>query len=210
MALSLDAPIEDLKLSKRVRNVLRRRGFNTLGSLLQRDYKPALRGFGPASRSELACVLAANGFALPANLSSSECQAAREDAWKYPTGAEPPQQRNAVADQALADQFNHPLTVICAASACLLQATKLNARQRELVVLVEEESVRLTRLVQQLLDMLPPEQATSPTAGKQKDVRKPQNGGAFADEGVLNWCDFHRQVTEQARPIELEETWHAL
>ena len=72
MALSLDAPIEDLKLSNRVRNVLRRRGFNTVGSLLERDYKPVLRGFGPVARAELACALDAEGLAPPANLSLSE------------------------------------------------------------------------------------------------------------------------------------------
>jgi len=72
MALSLDAPIEDLKLSNRLRNVLRRRGFDTLGSLLEYDYMRTLRGFGPAARAELARALEANGFALPVNSSSSD------------------------------------------------------------------------------------------------------------------------------------------
>jgi hypothetical protein len=72
MTLSLEAPIEDLKLSTRVRNVLRRSGLDTLGSLLEPNGKPAIRGFGLEARAELARALAASGFALPANLSSSE------------------------------------------------------------------------------------------------------------------------------------------
>ena len=206
MALSLDAPIEDLKLSNRLRNVLRRRGFNTLGSLLQRDYKPALRGFGPVLRAELAGALVSNGFALPANL-SSECSAVSEAAWQHPIVTRHPGQGTSIVAHAPAQEFNDPLTVIRAASACLLLATELNARQRELVVLVEEEAVRLTCLVYQLFDALLPEKAISWPASNQKDVLQPVNQGAFADESVLAWCEFQPRVTKQARPIEPEETW---
>jgi len=204
MVLSLDAPIEDLKLSNRVRNVLRRRGFDTLGSLLGRDYKPALRGFGPAARAELASALASNGFALPAIL-GIDCHAFGEDASKLPAVVRHPRQGNSVAGGALAQEFNTPLTVIRAASACLLLATKLNARQRELVVLVEEESVRLSRLLCQIFDSLLLEKTTSWPTSAQRDVRKPANRAAFAGDRAVTRCEFQQQVIEPARPLEPEE-----
>lgn len=72
MALYLNAPIEDLRLSNRVRNVLRLRGLHTVASLLECDYKTALRGFGPGARAELASALQTNGFEPPAGLNPSE------------------------------------------------------------------------------------------------------------------------------------------
>jgi hypothetical protein len=72
MALSLDAPIEELKLSNRVRNVLRLGGLHTVASLLKCDYKTALRGLGPGARAELASALESNGFAPPSSLNPSE------------------------------------------------------------------------------------------------------------------------------------------
>jgi signal transduction histidine kinase len=72
MALSLNAPVEDLKLSNRVRNVLRLSGLHTIGSVLQCDYKAALRGFGLGARAELARTLKSNGFTPPASLNPSE------------------------------------------------------------------------------------------------------------------------------------------
>lgn len=85
MALSLEAPIEDLKLSKRVRNVLHLSGLHTLGSLLECDYKSALRRFGPSARAELACALETNGFTPPANLTPSEFDDLNEDLSKLYT-----------------------------------------------------------------------------------------------------------------------------
>jgi len=72
MALCLDAPIEELKLSKRVRNVLHLSGLHTIRSLLECDYKTALRRFGPTARAEVACALEVSGFSPPANLTSSQ------------------------------------------------------------------------------------------------------------------------------------------
>jgi len=72
MALSLNAPIEGLKLSGRVRNVLHLGGLHTVGSLLECDYKAALRGFGPGARAELASALESEGLAIPARLTSSD------------------------------------------------------------------------------------------------------------------------------------------
>jgi hypothetical protein len=72
MALSLNAPIEDLKLSNRVRNVLHLSGLHTIASLLQCDYSTALRRFGMGARTELASALKSNGFTLPASLNPSE------------------------------------------------------------------------------------------------------------------------------------------
>jgi signal transduction histidine kinase len=82
MTLSLNAPIEDLKLSRRVRNVLRRGGFSTLASLRKRNYKPALRGFGPTAQAELASALEANGFLSPANSPRCESGDVAEDVSK--------------------------------------------------------------------------------------------------------------------------------
>lgn len=72
MALSLNAPIEDLRLSNRVCNVLHLSGLHTVASLLNCNYKTALRGFGPGARAELASALESNGFSPPANLNPSE------------------------------------------------------------------------------------------------------------------------------------------
>ena len=71
MALSLDAPIEDLKLSNRVRNALHHSGLHTVASVLKCDYRRALRGLGPGARAELAGALESHGFAPPASLKPS-------------------------------------------------------------------------------------------------------------------------------------------
>lgn len=143
MALSLNAPIEDLQLSSRVRNVLRRNGFSTLGSILERDYKSTLRGFGPRARTELACALEAKGVALPDNLSSSVYRSSHCS----PPHAKLAKLAPANSGVALAREFRRRLTLICSASAALSQATTLPASQQELVGLIEEECFRLGFLV---------------------------------------------------------------
>jgi len=82
MALSPDSPIEELKLSIRVRNVLHLSGLHTLRNLLECDYKTAVRGLGPGARAELARALASNGFAPPANLIRSERERYSKDVSK--------------------------------------------------------------------------------------------------------------------------------
>lgn len=72
MALSLNAPIEELKLSNRVRNALHLNGLHTVASLLQCDYKGHLRGFGPGARAELASAVAFNGLRPPASLNPAK------------------------------------------------------------------------------------------------------------------------------------------
>jgi signal transduction histidine kinase len=72
MALSLNAPIEDLKLSQRVRNVLHLGGLHTVASVLKFDDRTALRRFGMGARAELASALQSHGLALPSSLEPSE------------------------------------------------------------------------------------------------------------------------------------------
>ncbi len=72
MVLSSNVPIEELKLSNRVRNVLHLRGLHTIASLLECDYTTALRRFGMGARAELASALKSNGFTPPASLNPSE------------------------------------------------------------------------------------------------------------------------------------------
>jgi hypothetical protein len=82
MSLTLDSPIELLKLSNRVRNVLHLSGLHTVGNVLECDFTTGLRGFGPAARAELASVLKSHGLAPPAPLARSELDNFNEDVSK--------------------------------------------------------------------------------------------------------------------------------
>lgn len=79
MALSLNAPIDDLGLSNRVRNVLHLHGLHTVANLLKCDYKTAFRGFGPGARAELASALESKGVTPPAGLTRSETDDIADD-----------------------------------------------------------------------------------------------------------------------------------
>jgi signal transduction histidine kinase len=160
MDVSLDDPIEDLKLSSRTRNALRRMGCATLGSLLNHEAGPASRrsgyGFGPVSQAEVARALAANGLTSWAELMPAETNGERLAALRNAAESErarPHGSRSAAKQYAeLAEEFKSPLTVICTASAGLLQTKTLSPEQRELAELVEIESVRLRELLHVLLD----------------------------------------------------------
>jgi len=181
MGVSLDDPIEDLKLSNRTRNALRRMGCATLGSVMSRQAGPASHrsgfGFGPVSRAELACALAANGFTSWAELMLAETGAERLAALRAQMEAglrqctaqgenlrtcvrNPPERERASQRGSGAaakrytelEEFKSPLTVICAASAGLLHTRTLSPEQRELAELIETESVRLRELLHGLLD----------------------------------------------------------
>jgi len=152
-ALSLDAPIEDLKLSKRVRNVLRLSGLHSVGSLLECDYEKALRGFGPRARAELACALQSNGFAPPANLNPSELDVVSEDVSKL-LGQMEATLRSWSARLEHFEARIREVTAVCRASGTLQQIAALPPEQQEMVASIEEESRRFNRLAGHLLEML--------------------------------------------------------
>ena len=182
MGVSLDDPIEYLKLSNRTRNALRRMGCATLGSVMNRETGPVSHrsgcGFGPVYRAEVARALAANGFTSWAELMLAKTGAERlaalrvqmeasfrqwtaqienlETCVRNPGESErAPQRRSGAATKGCAEfaaEFRERLTVICAASAGLLQTKTLSPEQRELAELIETESVRLRELLPGLLD----------------------------------------------------------
>lgn len=67
-ALTLDSPIEDLSLSGRARNALRKAGCATIRSLVERDFSRAIRRLGPITREEIVAALRQKGFETPATL----------------------------------------------------------------------------------------------------------------------------------------------
>jgi hypothetical protein len=141
MGVSLDDPIESLKLSNRTRNALRRMGCATLGSVMNREAGPARCrpgfGFGPASRAEVARALAANGFTSWANAMPPPQMGTR-------FRARPRRSRAAAERYAeLTEEIQRRLTVICAASTGLLETMPLSTEQRELAESIETESARL-------------------------------------------------------------------
>ena len=77
MSACPNAPLDELKLSTRARNVLRRLGCTTLGSIVAREYAPSSPGLGKGTRAEVASLLEVNGLTPPAGLLPSE--AARAD-----------------------------------------------------------------------------------------------------------------------------------
>lgn len=68
--ITLDSPLEDLNLSTRSRNTLRKIGCDTVRSILRKDFTRAVRSFGAATRQEVALVLSSHGFAAPPALES--------------------------------------------------------------------------------------------------------------------------------------------
>ena len=72
MKTTLDFRLENLGLSTRTQNVLRRLGCTTLASIVQGDYRHGLRGLGRATREEVAELLDAHGFEPPDGLLPSE------------------------------------------------------------------------------------------------------------------------------------------
>jgi hypothetical protein len=151
MSVSLDDPIENLKLSNRTRNALRRMGCATLGSVINHEAEPASRrsgfGFGPVSRAEVACALAANGFTSWAELMLADAGVGRAPAAKP-------------CAQSL-NEFKGRLTMICIASAGLLGTKTLSPDQREFAELIEAQSVQLRELLQGWLD--PPQMKAART-----------------------------------------------
>jgi hypothetical protein len=161
MGISPDDPIENLKLSNRTRNVLRRMGCATLGSVMNHEAGLAWRrpgfGFGPVSRAEVACALAANGLTPWAEMLPTAQMGARFRPRQRRPGA--PAKRSTQ----LADGCKTPLTVIRAASSGLLETKTLTPEQRELAELIETESVRLCALLHGLVDT--PRRKVGRTAG---------------------------------------------
>ncbi len=181
MPLFLDTPIEELKLSRRVRNALHLAGLHTLRSVLARDYETAIRGFGPAARAELMSALEASGFTLPSRLGPADSDKTSDEiarlleqmkegfeTWgarleyvemrlrAFTSGiscqCEAPEQ--ALACRALAHRFRTRLTSIRAITATLQEVIELPPEQQELLDLLEEQSVRLSVLVYRLFEML--------------------------------------------------------
>lgn len=60
-----DSPLEDLKLSTRSCNALREMGFDTVGSLIERDFTSACRRLGSIGKEEVLSALAGSGFHHP-------------------------------------------------------------------------------------------------------------------------------------------------
>ena len=188
MALALDSPIEDLKLSNRVRNVLHLSGLHTVGSVLQCDYTTALRGFGPGARAELACALKSQGLLPPAHLMPSEVDNFNQDVSKLLGEMESTFQKwnvrmahfetrirdlttkggrfdlNSGTEQhlpaALADQAQEFKTRLTALRIARATLRGL-AKFREHPAVVGSEEERLTFLVSRLLEMLPRRNARS-------------------------------------------------
>jgi hypothetical protein len=67
-SVTLDSPLEDLALSMRARNALRKLGCQTVRQVLDRDFTRASRRFGPISKREVAAALIRNGFTPPPTL----------------------------------------------------------------------------------------------------------------------------------------------
>jgi signal transduction histidine kinase len=180
MPLFLDAPIEELKLSRRVRNALHLAGLHTLRSVLASDDRPGIRGFGPAARSELRSALEAKGFAWPVRLVPPDADTAageiahllaqmeegfamwgvrleyfemrlRALAARSVCPCQPPERARACL--ALAHQFRTRLTNIRAITATLHDVLELPPDQHELVELIEEQSVRMSVLVYRFLEL---------------------------------------------------------
>jgi signal transduction histidine kinase len=186
MSLFLDAPIEELKLSRRVRNALHHGGLHTLRSVLACDYRTTIRGFGPAARAELISALEAGGFALPSPLDPPDPDNTHDEIarllgqmeesfqkWgarlehfemrlraltaRSPCQNEAPEQ--ALACRALAQQFRTRLTNLRAITVSLQEVIQLPPEQHELIDLLEEQSVRLSVLVYHLFEMLAAEES---------------------------------------------------
>ncbi|MBS1874037.1 MAG: hypothetical protein JSU00_12550 [Acidobacteria bacterium] len=72
--MSLDSPIEDLALSGRARNALRKAGCETIRHLLEKDFSRAVRRLGPITRDEVVTALREHGFDSPPTLAGERNQ----------------------------------------------------------------------------------------------------------------------------------------
>ena len=66
--ITLDSPIEDLKLSRRVQNALEEAACVTVRSLLDHDFLKGARQLGPIAKKEILSSLSEHGFGIPAAL----------------------------------------------------------------------------------------------------------------------------------------------
>lgn len=202
----LDTSIDGLKLSRRVRNALHLAGLHTLGSLLARDDKTAIRGFGPAARAELMSALESSGFALPSRLGPAGSGGSNDEiarllaqieegfrtwgahlehfemrlrafAARSPCSYQATEQ--ALACRALAQQFRTRLTNMRAITAALQEGAALPPEQRELVDLLEEQSLRLSVLVYRVFEMFTAE-ASLP------GLQRNKGGGSNGQEGCTD------------------------
>lgn len=225
MPLFLDASIDQLQLSRRVRNALHLAGLHTLGSVLACDYKTSIRGFGRAAKAELMSALETSGFALPPRLvppgsdstqdeiahllaqmeESFQTWGARLEHFEMrlraftassPSQYEAPEQ--VLACRALAHQFRVQLTSFRTITGALREIIELPPEQHELVDLLEEQSVRLSVLVYRLLEMFAAEESLS-------NSQRQKNGGSDAREGcsgiiseLAAGCGLLLQVTGKA------------
>jgi hypothetical protein len=64
-AVHLDSPIEDLSLSRRARNALRKAGYETVRSLVQGDGANIIRQLGVITREEVVNALREHGLGVP-------------------------------------------------------------------------------------------------------------------------------------------------
>lgn len=238
MALSVDVPIEDLKLSKRVRNVLHLSGLHTIGSVLKCDYKTTLRGFGPGARAELASALEYNGFTPPANLNPSEIDnnageisklfgqmersfekwnsriehfearirklTAKESTHHRPA-TELAEDAHETAATALASEFRTRLRALRSASAALPDVTKLSPQEQEMVVLVEEESIRLSLLAGRFIEMLPSEKLLPRLCGSTSDARQGSGLRTYAAAQLAAEPDLPPPKPTPAAAVRLDE-----
>ena len=67
-AVNLDSPIEDLALSRRARNALRKAGYETVRSLVEGDGANLVRHIGVITREEVAAALRDHGLGTPSAL----------------------------------------------------------------------------------------------------------------------------------------------
>lgn len=63
--VTLESPIEDLKLTRMTQNTLKRAGCTTVGHILEVAFKRRFRRFGAGGREEVRLALQSNGIELP-------------------------------------------------------------------------------------------------------------------------------------------------
>ncbi len=233
MALSLNAPIEDLKLSNRVRNVLHLNGLHTVDSLLKCDYNAALRGFGPGARAELSSALEFNGFLPPAGLNPADSGVIAGEISKlfeqmegsfqkwsarilhfetrireltatepgHGPAAERSGQRMLAAVSGAAHEFRTRLTALRLAGTGLLAVANLPAEQQEMVAIVEEESIRLSALVCNLIEMLPLAKSPPSFSGRTKGAPEPGDARARVRAGLALEPQLQPRPSESLRHV---------
>lgn len=72
--ITVDSPIEDLALSGRARNALRKAGYATIRSLLEKDFGRDARRLGPITRDEILAALRERGFSTPATVTEDRSE----------------------------------------------------------------------------------------------------------------------------------------